>query len=220
LPSASIPDESLTIEQSTLHPFHKFISRQLLHASKIHAGWLIFPPHLISQISSYLPSSPLELYNPELDGPLVGILHGDLNAENILGIISPKSFEETSDNHQEHNNYNYLDEELTGCWTPTTIIDLGDSQVYGGDPLFDLIPIYISVLGCSKLLLKRFLEKYNNSEIGGKRKISMRMFKRRAMWYTLLWEFEGAVKYLVGCLPNIRECKNWEDVENLVWEIE
>src|ERR1043165_818364 len=147
------------IEHPTLHPFHKFISHQLLHASKVHAGWLIFPLHLISQISLYLPSSPLELYNPELDGPLAGILHGDLNAENILGIISPKSFEET---FNKHNNYDCLDEEITGYWTPTTIIDLGDSQIHGGDPLFDLIPIYISVLGCSKLLLKRFLEKYNN----------------------------------------------------------
>jgi len=220
LPSSSIVDESITLdlttEQSTLHPFHKFISRRLLRASKVHSEWLIFSPHLISQISSYLPSSPLELYNPELDGSLAGILHGDLNAENILGIIS--SSEETS-NRQEHNNHNCLDEEgLTGYWSPTTVIDLGDSQLYGGDPLFDLIPIYISVLGCSKLLLKRFLEKYND-EIGSKQKISMRMFKRRAMWYTLLWEFEGAVKYLVGCLPNIRECKNWEDIEDLVWGI-
>src|SRR5205814_9595716 len=117
-------------------------------------------PHLISLISSYLPLSPLELYNPELDGLLAGILHSDLNAENILGIISSKSIEETFDIHQD-NNYNCLyeeQEELTSYWTPTTIIDLGDSQVYGGDPLFDLIPIFISVLGCSKLLLKIFLE--------------------------------------------------------------
>ncbi|CAB5360719.1 unnamed protein product [Rhizophagus irregularis] len=222
LPSISIVDESMaldltTAEQSSLHPFHKFISRRLSHASKVHSEWLIFSPQLISQISSYLPSSPLELYNPELDGSLAGILHGDLNAENILGILT--SSEETS-NHQNHNNHNGLDEdELTGYWTPTTVIDLGDSQLYGGDPLFDLIPIYISVLGCSKLLLKRFLEKYNDDEIESKQKISMRMFKRRAMWYTLLWEFEGAVKYLIGCLPNIRECKNWEDVEELVWGI-
>ncbi|GES79830.1 F-box protein At1g78280 [Rhizophagus clarus] len=192
LPSISIAEESMTLdlktaEQSSLHPFHKFISRQLSRASKVHSEWLIFSPQLISQISSYLPSSPLELYNPELDGPFAGILHDE--------------------------------DELTGHWTPTTIIDLGDSQLYGGDPLFDLIPIYISVLGCSKLLLKRFLEKYNNDEIGNTQKISMRMFKRRAMWYTLLWEFEGAVKYLIGCLPNIRECKNWEDVEDLVWGI-
>jgi len=147
-----------------------------------------------------------------------------LNAENILGVVLPRPSKETSNNHNQNNkdhNNNCLDDdnEPSGYWTPTTIIDLGDSQIYGGDPLFDLIPIYISVLGCSKLLLKRFLEKYNN-EIGGKQKISLRMFKRRAMWYTLLWEFEGAVKYLIGCLPNIRECKNWEEVEDLVWGIE
>ncbi|CAG8433090.1 10719_t:CDS:10 [Diversispora eburnea] len=42
---------------------------------------------------------------------------------------------------------------------------------------------------------------------------------RRAMWYTLLWEFEGATRYLMKLLPEIRELKNWYEVEDLVWNI-
>ncbi|CAI2175225.1 18962_t:CDS:10 [Funneliformis geosporum] len=220
LPSAFIPDH--TNETAFEHPFHQFINLQISRASKVHSGWLIFPLHLISQISSYLPSSSYEIHNSELDGPLAGILHGDLNAENILGAVLPSEGSSNNldhDHKEHHGNCSDDDDELMGYWTPTTIIDFGDSQVYGGDPLFDLIPIYISVLRCSKILLKGFIEKYND-EIEGKQKISLRMFRRRAMWYTLLWEFEGAVRYLIGHFPNVRECKNWEEVEDLVWGIE
>nr|CAG8462518.1 1221_t:CDS:10 [Entrophospora candida] len=159
--------------------FHDYISNQISKALNNHLSWLIFPIHLILQISDYLPKSPLELYDPNLDGEnFAGLLHGDLNSENVLGMIS-----ETNDDDDIDGSLNKQQQ-----WKPNRIIDLGDSLLFGGDPLFDLIPIYISIFN--------------------------------SMWYTLLWSYEGAAKYTLKHFPDIRECKNWEEVEDLVWDIE
>ncbi|CAJ0769518.1 21821_t:CDS:10 [Entrophospora sp. SA101] len=166
-----------TIQKSS--DFHDYISNQISKALNNHLSWLIFPIHLILQISDYLPKSPLELYDPNLDGEnFAGLLHGDLNSENVLGMIS-----ETNDDDDIDGSLNKQQQ-----WKPNRIIDLGDSLLFGGDPLFDLIPIYISTFN--------------------------------SMWYTLLWSYEGAAKYTLNHFPDIRECKNWEEVEDLVWDIE
>ncbi|RHZ76460.1 hypothetical protein Glove_197g80 [Diversispora epigaea] len=259
------------------HPFHKFLSQRLEKSYNFHSRLLIFPLHLISQLISYLPNSVWEIYNPELDSE-AGFLHGDLNAENILGLIisdndnnnDDDDNNDDNDNNEDDNNNddddndnsnsNGDDDIQSGIWKTSTIIDFGDCQLYGGDPLFDLIPFFISVLGCSKTLLKKFIKKYNNinyinsnnsndsndninnsnddindninnsndsnnsndnfNNSNYKPKMSTRNFKRRAMWYTLLWEFEGATKYLIKRLPEIRELKNWYEVEDLVWNID
>ncbi|CAG8472472.1 1324_t:CDS:10 [Paraglomus brasilianum] len=170
--------------------FHDFINNRIKKAHTSHKMWLTFPPELIAQMPLYLPKSGPEIFDPAVDGFCAGTLHGDLNAENILGVVKC-----------EDSRYD---------WIPTTVIDLGDAHINGGDPLFDVVSVYISALGCSKALLQRFLNAYGDG-------ISIRMFGRRAMWYVLLWEFEGLSKYLVACMPQIRDCKNWEEVEELVW---
>ncbi|CAG8665896.1 1734_t:CDS:10, partial [Acaulospora morrowiae] len=187
------------------HSFLKFLSQRLEKAPSTHAEWLIFPPRLNSQISSYLPNSLLELYNPDLDGT-AGFLHGDFNAENILGLIMPDDPNDLD-----------LDEFKSGHWKATSIIDFGDAHLYGGDPLFELVLVFISVFGCSKTLLRRFLEKYNHE---GDLKISTRMFARRAMWYTLLLGFEGATKHMLKSLPGIRELGSWFEVESYAWNFD
>ena len=170
--------------------FHDFINNRIVKAHTLHEMWLSFPSELIAQMPLYLPKSGPEIFDPAVDGFYAGILHGDLNAENILGVVK------------------YKDPQYD--WTPTTVIDLGDAHINGGDPLFDVVSVYISALGCSKTMLQRFLNAYGDG-------ISTRMLGRRAMWYVLLWEFEGLSKYLVACMPQIRDCKNWEEVEELVW---
>ncbi|CAG8568719.1 15774_t:CDS:2, partial [Acaulospora colombiana] len=134
-------------------------------------------------IPSYLPNSLLEIYNLELDGT-AGLLHGDFNAENILGLFMP-------DGPDDYD----LDEPMSGHWRAISIIDFGDAHIYGG----------------------RFLEKYNQN---GGLNISTRIFARRAMWYTLLLGFEGATKYMMRCLPGIRELRSWYEVETYVWSLD
>ncbi|RUO96670.1 hypothetical protein BC936DRAFT_141639 [Jimgerdemannia flammicorona] len=99
-------------------------------------------------------------------------------------------------------------------WRPTHLIDFGDAHPSGGDPLFDLVPFVVTTLGCRKDLMQRFVDVYNRGE--GPR-IEKKEFVRRALCYVLLWEFPGIPKAVVKCVPALKACGSWKEVEEVVW---
>lgn len=122
-------------------------------------------------------------------------------------------------------------------WTPNGIIDFADGHITGGDPHFDIAIMYGHVLACRPELLKVFLFSYSQARV----KAGYRSFvfnTRRAMWYMLLYEFQGLLRNIARSKPRIlisiedeqdetdidmtacpqwSACRTWDDIEHELW---
>lgn len=123
---------------ATLRPswdaFVSLLEKQRPNCAKRHAEWGHLPPHLIEQIDAFLLPS-AELVDRHSAPRL---LHADLTADHILLV-------------KEQND-----------WRISALIDFGDAIV--GDPLFELIPVYLDLLNGDKELLPVFLQAYGLGE--------------------------------------------------------
>jgi aminoglycoside phosphotransferase (APT) family kinase protein len=100
------------------------------------------------------------------------LLHCDANVDNVMGDWFKVSV---------------LADQVEEMWLPTTLIDFGDARF--GDPLFELIPIFVSILQCDigrfRLLLRELGLSLDDAAL-----------RRRLMLYAVVWPFSGPVKWI------------------------
>ncbi|CAL9064525.1 unnamed protein product [Musa banksii] len=110
-------------------------------------------------------------------------------------------------------------------WQPTHIIDFSDLSI--GDPLYDLIPIYLDVFRGDEVLFKHLLRSYrlplSKASIQGAHSCKVpeneAKFKRlsyRAMCYCILHE-ENVLGAIFSLWKELRTAASWEEVEETVW---
>ncbi|MFT5090544.1 MAG: hygromycin-B 7''-O-kinase [Candidatus Latescibacterota bacterium] len=114
--------------------FADLLEKQRPDCAKRHAEWGHLPPHLLEQIDAFLLPSS-QLIDRRTSPKL---LHADLTADHIL-------LEKENDD-----------------WHISALIDFGDAIV--GDPLFELIPVYLDLLDRDKELLRIFVAAYGLRE--------------------------------------------------------
>lgn len=118
------------IETETLYPswdaFADLLEKQRPGCAARHARAGHLPAHFIDQIDDFLLPS-AELIDPRAAPKL---LHADLTADHILLVGAE------------------------GNWHISALIDFGDAIV--GDPLFELIPVYLDLLAGDQQLLRLF----------------------------------------------------------------
>jgi hygromycin-B 7''-O-kinase len=114
----------------TWEAFDRFLAAQRANAVVHHQQWQTLPERLIAQIDGYLP--PLAELVDHRAAP--HLLHGDLNADHVLGDFAGER------------------------WRPTAIIDFGDARV--GDRFYELPALQIGLFHGDKHLLRAFLEAY------------------------------------------------------------
>ncbi|RKP07513.1 hypothetical protein THASP1DRAFT_30669 [Thamnocephalis sphaerospora] len=160
------------------------------------------------------------------------VIHGDLNAVNVLGKLT--STQQTT--------YGSL-------WEPTALIDFADAM-RDSDPLWDIVPLYVSILGGDKERLAQFFGEYlariargsvdsaclhpspSPSDPSYLATILHRMRLSDAdlhypfpiayvlMCYTLLWPFEGLVRWLVAENAELCACPTLHALAGELWPTE
>ncbi|KAM9999759.1 hypothetical protein ACTFIZ_008230 [Dictyostelium cf. discoideum] len=151
-----------------------------------HWNWNGLPPHLRSQLSTYLPIDKTELIDYSMDPCFI---HADLTDENVLGIESTseiivlekikklkktsksakkgiknslssrlKQLKQKGKNHDDNDDQVIEIKKTIKTWDPKYLIDWGDSKI--GDRWYELVSLYISVFALDKVRLKSFLSKY------------------------------------------------------------
>lgn len=111
-------------------------------------------------------------------------------------------------------------------WQPTHILDFSDLSI--GDPLYDLIPIYLDVFRGDAYLLKKLLESYKLPLAGRIADLDafhcgpadnwkkLKRISYRAMCYCILHE-ENVLGHIFSLWKELRAAKSWDEVEEVVW---
>ncbi|KAJ1558393.1 hypothetical protein HK096_001405 [Nowakowskiella sp. JEL0078] len=189
--------------------FSYHIKMNLKKAIASHAQWGHLSQHLQSQLSTYLPKSIDDLWDPSDRTYATRFLHGDLNFENILGSLSADKI-----------------------FTPQHVIDFGDSfhaipwgtESQMMDPLWDFVAIHISTLNCNPQLFRMFWGEYwkhrkcldDDVKKKGETYIT-RAERKRLLVYILLFEFQGVVRWIKKVVPGVWKCQSFEEVEVLLF---
>ncbi|KAF3445888.1 hypothetical protein FNV43_RR11065 [Rhamnella rubrinervis] len=191
------------------------------------------PSTLIAKVDEYIPEDLTKFLYVFEDGnepskvckPFSWI-HSDIMDDNIhMEPYGDRSYSNGStidthlvDNGSVNGFHKYVEGKL---WRPSHILDFSNLSL--GDPILDLIPMYLDVFRGDPCLFKRFLESYKlplvkslshqNSVEGGDR------FKRlsyHAMCYSILHE-ENILGAIFGLWAELRGAESWEEVELAVW---
>lgn len=137
-------------------------------------------------------------------GSLPRLLHGDLNADHILG-----------------------DMDENGEWTCSGVIDFGDART--GEPLYDLVPLHFGLFKLDKQLLSEFLDAYDAAEAfqaaeapdatgASDYPLSRENFAFRAMDYTLVYESDVLTEAFASH-PLLRASSNYEELAIAIWQL-
>ncbi|KAJ3033850.1 hypothetical protein HDV00_005699 [Rhizophlyctis rosea] len=195
-----------------------------------------FPEILYRKLGSYLPGSVeevLDCVSREGAGWGVRILHGDMTAGNVLGDVVGASLVDGAetdwmDEDDDHNDIEATTTPQSISWHPTLLIDFGDSFHCTStpstlDPLFDIACMHVSLFRCDKTRLQAFMQRYLVLRgVEGSEEL-WREWRKRMMWYLILWRFEGVgggfskwVSMEVQRTGGGEEV-GWEDVEGWVF---
>lgn len=106
-------------------------------------------------------------------------------------------------------------------WHPSYILDFGNLSV--GDPICDLIPLYLDVFRGDTRLLKKFLESYKLPLMSdAEQKESVKQDSKfcrtsyLAMCYCILHD-DNILGAIFSIWKELTMSKSWEDVEEAVW---
>lgn len=185
------------------------------------------PSKLIEKIDEYIPPDFAELLNitenfgNHASKPCSWI-HTDIMDDNIYmkpSLVCSTTSGKTEDSTMVDNGS--LSNYEVKSWYPSHILDFSDLSI--GDPLFDLIPIYLDVLRGDSYLLKQFLESYKlpfASNISRYESTeSDQKFGRLsyvAMCYCILHD-ENVLGAIFSIWEELRSANSWEEVELTVW---
>ncbi|KAI5061372.1 hypothetical protein GOP47_0023877 [Adiantum capillus-veneris] len=197
--------------------FMCMMRRQREHSIARLEEWECVPPHLIRQVEEYLPADPVALVAringgvPKLSQP--AWLHMDITDENLQVVLDPPA-----GNAQEMQHV-LSKEEVNGSVKTCHVLDFGD--VCLGDPLYDLVGVYLDVFKGNPDFLKCFLASYHHSFTlncteswqSGCHPLEL---PYRAMCYTILHE-ENALGAVFGIWKDLRTACTWKEVEEKVW---
>jgi hypothetical protein len=122
----------------------------------------------------------------------------------------------------------------TPHWQPHALVDFADAM-HHGDPLWDLVPVYISMLNGDKHHFRRFLHLYrqrvpkyfaNDVCISSYKTSPIHLLLRPhypfpfayvMMCYTLLWPFEGLVRWMTIEQSELCTCRYLKSMEKRLW---
>ncbi|KAG7587480.1 F-box-like domain superfamily [Arabidopsis thaliana x Arabidopsis arenosa] len=125
----------------------------------------------------------------------------------------------------------FADDSVDGqhnSWRPSHILDFSDLSI--GDPICDLIPIYLDVFRGDADLFKKLLESYglplirSRSAENGTTKTTDSTRKKvlcpsyRTMCYCILHE-ENVLGAMFSIWDELRTAESWEQVEQTVWSL-
>ncbi|TKY74386.1 F-box protein [Spatholobus suberectus] len=186
------------------------------------------PSKLIEKIDEYIPPDFAKLLNiTENFGngacKRCSWIHSDIMDDNIYmkptlvcSTISGNTEDTTMADNSLLCNYDEVK-----SWCPSHILDFSDLLI--GDPLFDLIPIYLDVFRGDSHLLERFLESYKllfasnlsrcESTEGGQK---VGRLSYAAMCYCILHN-DNVLGAIFSIWEELRSAKSWEEVELTVW---
>ncbi|KAF3320802.1 F-box protein [Carex littledalei] len=211
-----------------------------LHASKRNVRRRLeqwgdpIPAALIEKAEEYLPYDVTHLLDIVKDdhglstssGP--SWIHSDIMDDNIL--LEPASTSSSSKRAPEDgpvkNGLNSLSNGIGGNqkWIPTHIIDFSDLSI--GDPLLDIIPMYLDVLRGDTPLLKKFLESYalpfskikdRYAPTNGRLEESkLNRVSYRAMCYCILHD-DNVLGAIFSLWDELKAAVSWEAIEETVW---
>ncbi|KAF8936207.1 hypothetical protein BGZ58_004468 [Dissophora ornata] len=197
-----------------------YVAQSLQSAVAKHYRWRAFPKHLLESLPDYLPKDAKEVFDPARGDPVATIIHGDVNPGNILGRLGPAQTIPGAVSNEKSPPVEPVTSLQIGqqAFQPTSLIDFGDA-VFQGDPLIDIVSVFITILNCRQDLgLCSFLLEYwrSLSKINAPLSVGARL-ARRCMWHVLLWPSEGLSAHLVRCVPEIGEMSTWEQVEEAIF---
>ncbi|KAG6705463.1 hypothetical protein I3842_07G180400 [Carya illinoinensis] len=114
----------------------------------------------------------------------------------------------------------YDDGRKGDSWSPSHILDFSDLSL--GDPILDLIPIYLDIFRGDQSLLKQFLNSYKlafrgmqlHESVEGGDKLGRLSYL--VMCYCILHE-ENILGAIFDIWKELRTAESWEEVELAVW---
>ncbi|KAE9603865.1 putative transcription factor & chromatin remodeling &Metalloenzymes JmjC family [Lupinus albus] len=185
------------------------------------------PSKLIEKIDEYIPPDFSKLLNIDENfssaSKPCSWIHSDIMDDNIY--MEP-SLVSTSSENTEHvtvveNGFPGGIDEVKS-WHPSYILDFSNLSI--GDPIYDLIPIYLDVFRGDSDLLQRFLESYklpfaNNISKHDESAEGGQKFARLsyvAMCYCILHD-DNVLGAIFSIWEELRSAKSWEEVELRVW---
>lgn len=184
------------------------------------------PNKLIEKIDEYIPADFAKLLNTTKNfgngaHKPCSWIHTDIMDDNIYmkpSLVCSTTSGSTEDTTMVDNGLSSNYE--VKSWCPSHILDFSDISI--GDPLFDLIPIYLDVFRGDSYLLKQFLESYklpfasniSRDESTGDQKFGRLSYV--AMCYCILHD-DNVLGALFGIWEELRSAKSWEEVELTVW---
>ncbi|RDX72118.1 F-box protein [Mucuna pruriens] len=204
----------------TLTKMRKDVSSRLTKGDPI-------PSKLIEKIDEYIPPDFAKLLNiTENFGngacKPCSWIHTDIMDDNIYmkpSLVCSTTSGNTEDTTMVDNGL--LSNYEVKSWCPSHIIDFSDLSI--GDPLFDLIPIYLDVFRGDSYLLKKFLESYRlpfASNISGYESTEggpkFGRLSYVAMCYCILHD-DNVLGAVFSIWEELRSAKSWEEVELTVW---
>ncbi|XP_068312545.1 lysine-specific demethylase JMJ21-like [Pyrus communis] len=191
------------------------------------------PTTLIEKVDEYLPddlATFLHIFEDENGlnkvGKLCSWIHSDIMDDNIhMEPCGANSclIENTKDNGLVTNgsvNGNGISAG-TKSWRPSHILDFSDLSI--GDPIYDIIPIYLDVFRGDARLLKQLLESYKLPLVSAEsQKKSVKggdkfgQLSYHAMCYCILHD-ENVLGAIFSIWDELKTAKTWEEVEQVVW---
>ncbi len=122
----ALPLDATETLRPSWNTFADLLEKQRGNCTRRHAEWGHLPAHLLEQVDSFLLPSPQLIDRQKTPQ----FLHADLTADHLLLVKE------------------------NDAWQISALIDFGDAIV--GDPLFELIPVYLDLLDGDKDLLRIF----------------------------------------------------------------
>ncbi|XP_058786355.1 lysine-specific demethylase JMJ21-like isoform X2 [Vicia villosa] len=186
------------------------------------------PSKLIEKIEEYIPSDLSKLLNINENfssgaSKPCSWIHTDIMDDNIYmepSLVCSTSSGNTEDAAQVDNGL-LSDHDGVKSWCPSYILDFSDLSI--GDPIFDLIPIYLDVFRGDSYLLKKFLESYKlpfpcnlskcESTEGGQK---FGRLSYAAMCYCILHD-DNVLGAIFSLWEELTSSESWEEVEMTVW---
>nr|GMD94024.1 F-box protein At1g78280 [Ipomoea batatas] len=179
------------------------------------------PVALIEKVSEYLPDNLAKLLFVSED--TVGVdksctwIHSDIMDDNIHMELSCP----TSCSAENSNSTNGDHSEQKSSWFATHILDFSNLSI--GDPLLDLIPIYLDMFRGDSRLLKHFLESYKLPLLGRQNlngvaadNSKCARLSYQAMCYCILHD-DNVLGAIFSIWKELKKAKSWEEVEETVW---
>ncbi|KAH6816982.1 transferase [Perilla frutescens var. frutescens] len=188
------------------------------------------PGKLIEKVDEYIPHDLNVLFDklePETKvGRSFTWIHSDVMDDNIymMPCYSDSLLEENiSEPCGEESTYirrSTNSNKKTHSWTPSYILDFSDLSA--GEPILDMIPIYLDVFRGDSRLLKQFLNSYKLPFVKKKSLVEVVDNNRydrlsyRAMCYCILHD-ENVLGAIFSIWKELRSATSWEEVEEEVW---